>query len=448
MAKRLWDKGEALNEQIHRFTVGSDPVVDLGLLYWDILASGAHVHVLATAGVLTEDEKHKALRGLSSLLPKAGRGEIEIPDALEDCHTTLESELVELLGDLGKKIHTGRSRNDQVLVAMRLYLKNQVLAIGDCARSCCEALATRATAARLIPLPGYTHFQPAMPASVEMWLSAFEEHMLDVLRAIPALLIQIDSNPLGVASGFSVPLKLDREVSTKLLGFERVQRNPMHVQNCRGREELLVLRWCSDIAGIIEKFACDFMLFSMEEFRFFSLPAAFTTGSSIMPQKRNPDVIELLRGSAAKVRAAEFELGGVISKLPSSYHRDFQLTKEPLVKGCALTAQLLTIFTAVVEAFVWHPEQLKAAMHPELYATYAVYRRVREGHPFRDAYTSVGAELKQGTIDLSTYDGDFGLIQESIEKDRQAAARELGELQKQLAGYRKTEADSLQRVFG
>ena len=324
---RLWDKGGKPDPLVHRFTVGDDPRLDLRLVHFDCLGSAAHARTLERAGLLTADEADRLVAELAQIDALAGEGRFAIPDELEDGHTAIESHLTAALGELGQKIHTGRSRNDQVATAMRLFMRQHALQWADAMPAVIAALAQRIRGDGATPMPGYTHMQPAMPSSVGLWLHAFAEALLEQLRAAGQLLAQIDCCPLGTGAGYGVPLPLDRGYTAALLGFSRVQRNPIDVQNSRGRMETYFVRVAADVAAVLEKLSSDLLLFSTAEFGFFSLPEALTTGSSIMPQKQNPDVLELIRAGAGRLRARQHELEWLVGKLPSGYHRDLQLTK-------------------------------------------------------------------------------------------------------------------------
>lgn len=436
MAKRLWEKGEDLNQRVHDFTVGDDPSVDLELVYWDLVGSAAHARMLQTIGLLTKEELTKLLPALRELAQSDADGTFEIPRALEDCHTAIESALVEKLDEIGRKIHTGRSRNDQVLLATRLYLRERVVAILELLEAVATPLMKRADELAAQLMPGYTHYQPAMPTTVGMWLHAYAEWTLAAIRQGVQLLDTIDSNPLGAASGFGVPLPLNRALVAEQLGFSRVQRNPIEVQNSRGRHELLVARWISDIGSIVEKFACDMVLYTTREFGFFSLPNSFTTGSSIMPQKHNPDVLELLRARAAKLRAAESELAWVTAKLPSHYHRDFQYTKEPVVRSIRNIAEMLPIVAEVTQSFRVNPDRLDSAMTVDLYATYDVYREVRSGVPFRDAYRHTAERIAADAIDKTTLIAEFDLIAAENGRERLEAHADLATYRAVIEAWR------------
>jgi argininosuccinate lyase len=381
--------------------------------------------MLQTIGVLTEPEVEELLGGLQEIYQQAVRGEFIIPHELEDCHTAIENFLTERLGEVGRKIHTGRSRNDQVLVAMRLFLRDAVIQHTGKVIHTADALLKRAVDAGQQMMPGHTHFQAAMPASVGMWFHAFAESFLELAEEGLKLFDSLDRNPLGVGSGFGIPLPLDRQLTSSLLGFTRVQRNPIDTQNSRGRYELRTLRWLNDICSVIEKFSWDVILYSSSEFGYFALHPAFTTGSSIMPQKHNPDVLELLRARAAKIRGAEAELALVIAKLPSHYHRDFQATKEPVFRALSGAEEALDIMSQVVDGIAIDEERLSKAMTPDLFVTYAVYREVRDGKTFRDAYRDVAARYREGKLEIAGLEEDFTLIEESLARDRAECAEDI-----------------------
>lgn len=396
--RRLWEKGEPLDAAVHRFTVGDDPTWDRHLLHWDCLGSAAHARTLARAGWLTDGELAALLAGLSAADQQAQRGEFVIPPELEDGHTALEAELVRRCGAAGEKIHTGRSRNDQVATAIRLFLRHHTLAWLDGVATFIVVLLERIGRDGAIPMPGYTHLQPAMPSSVGLWLHAHGEAALEQMRAAWDLLDRLDTCPLGTGAGYGVPLPLDRTYTAAQLGFASVQRSPIDVQNSRGRMERYFARVGADIGGVLEKLAWDLLLFSTAESGFCALPEALTTGSSIMPNKHNPDVLELLRGSAGRLRARVVELESVAGKLPSGYHRDLQLTKEPVIRTALETTQLLEVGAHVARGFSLRPEHLAAAMRSELFAAHAALARAASGTPFRTAYREVAAEIQAGSF--------------------------------------------------
>jgi argininosuccinate lyase len=396
--KRLWDKGGDVDALVHRFTVGDDPQTDLHLVHFDVLGSAAHARTLHNAGLLTDSDLTSLLRGLREIDELARRGEFTISDELEDGHTAIEAYLTVHAGDAGARIHAGRSRNDQVATAMRLYLRQRALDWFSLLHRFAETCLERIDADGELPLPGYTHMQPAMPSSVGQWLHAWVEAALDQMRAALHLLERLNACPLGTGAGFGVPLPLDREYTASVLGFSHAERSAIHVQNSRGRVEQLFVRVGVDIAASLEKMASDLILYSSGQFGFLALPASMTTGSSLMPQKRNPDVLELMRGRAGVLRGRLHTLESVCAKLPSSYHRDLQLTKAPAIAAALDIAELLPVATHVLAGLQWNAQKLEAAMGPELYATAAALDLVRSGTPFREAYRQIAGRIAVGEV--------------------------------------------------
>lgn len=448
MTGRLWEKGEEIDSAVHAFTVGNDPEIDLRIVRWDIVASAAHARMLRSIKVLSEEDLQGIIGALQEAHTLALEGRFIIPRELEDCHTALEGFLTDRLGEVGKRVHAGRSRNDQVLVTMRLATKDLMLTMMERLAACAAALLKRSAEVDGIPLPGYTHMQPAMPSGVDMWCQSFAEWCLELLGDGFRVLSSIDSNPLGTGSGFGVTLPLDRDLTTKLLGFARVQRNPIHAQNSRGRMELKALRWLEDGASLVEKFAWDTILFASREYGFFKLPVQFTTGSSIMPQKRNPDVLELMRGSAARIRGAAREVEYVIAKLPSSYHRDFQLTKDPVIRAFDCAGTIFSLLAYVADRITVDSDRISSAMTDDLYATYHVFRQVKDGVPFRDAYKDTAARLGNDTMKREILESDYAMIQDSLRVERAAALSELGGYESELKEKRKHLLASEERALG
>jgi len=395
---RLWDKGASIDALVHRFTVGDDPHWDAHLVHWDCVASAAHVRTLQDAGLLTVDECGALVAELAKIDALANEGRFVIAPEQEDCHTAIEAHLTARLGTTGAKVHCARSRNDQVAVAMRLFLRHHAFALSDAILSACHALLEHARRDGHIAIPGYTHLQPAMPSSVGQWCHAHLEGLLEQAAAVNDLLDRLDRCPLGSAAGFGVPIPLDRALTARLLGFSRVQRSPIDVQNSRGRMEMYALRVAADVGRVLEKLSWDLILYASNEFGLVRLPEALTTGSSIMPQKRNPDVLELLRGRSARLRARLFDVEQVSGKLPSSYHRDLQLTKEPAIRTALELPEMLAVATRVIGGVEWLPEVAAARMGDELYATHAALALVQQGTPFRDAYRQVAEQVRGGAF--------------------------------------------------
>ena len=429
---RLWEKGEAVDEVMHRLTVGNDPETDRALLRWDCIGSAAHARMLGSIGILASHEVSLLLRNLKDLCAEADRGELLIPPALEDAHTAIENRLIALAGEVGEKIHTGRSRNDQVILAVRLLMRSEAVKWMRDLLAIASLFGERFEEFKEVPMPGYTHMQPAMPATVGMWLHAFMEGALELVREGFAVLDSLDSNPLGAAAGFGSSLPLDREYVAALLHFSRVQRSFIDVQNSRGRLEERFVFWGAQIASLFEKFAFDVVLYCTREYGFFSLPAKLTTGSSIMPQKRNPDIAELLRGRAGRVRGALSEMSWVSGKLPSNYHRDLQFTKEPLMRVVGEIPLVFASVRLIVEGLEVNRARLSSAMHPELYATYEAYRQVKEGVPFRTAYKETAIQVKSGEIDVKGLQGAFEQVVSDVVVGKAAGDRELISLMEQV----------------
>jgi argininosuccinate lyase len=391
---RLWDKGEPLDERVLRYTAGEDHRLDERLVPYDVRASLAHAAMLNEAGLLSAQD-FAAIRGGLEALGKehaAGAWRIRLED--EDVHTALESRLTERIGDAGARLHLGRSRNDQVLAALRLYLRDVIAALADGAREAASAIDELAERAGEIVIPGYTHHQQAMPSSVLLWADGFAAELRDDAEGLEACARRSEKNPLGSAAGYGVPLlPIDRESTRRSLGFAEVQEPVTAVQLSRGKAEAQVLFEIALLMQDLGRLAADLVLFASAEFGFVSLPATMTTGSSIMPQKRNPDVFELVRGRTATAQACLFEAMGVTAKLPSGYHRDLQLLKAPLFRGIDLAGETVAIMTAALPEVRFHPERIRLA--PGLRAAEEAYRLVlEEGIPFREAYRRVGERYK------------------------------------------------------
>jgi argininosuccinate lyase len=444
---RLWDKGEATKEQVMEFTVGIDPILDLSLLPWDCVGSAAHARMLQKINLISATELNEALTGLREIYQQSVAGTFVIPPELEDCHTAIENRLTENHGELGEKIHTGRSRNDQVLLATRLFLRSELVMMLQEIGGVAESLHALYTRSGSLPMPGYTHLQPGMPSSVGLWIHAFFEQSLELIRDGLSLLTAINANPLGAGSGFDTPLPLDRAYVAKLLGFERVQRSVVDCQNSRGRYERKVLFFGTEVATLVEKLAWDLSLYCTREFGFVRLPKALTTGSSIMPQKRNPDVVELLRARSGTVRGCLQELDWVAGKLPSNYHRDLQLTKEPLLRGVRCTHEMLKILPLVLDGLEFDQAALERAMWPELYATYEVYAAVRGGETFRSAYKAAGARAARGEYQVDAVRGDFKEIAARAEHGMAEASHELA-LLLPMIGTAKVQYCDLSSILG
>src|SRR3989440_1393762 len=391
---KLWQKGYHLNEQVERFEAAQNSVLDARLIRHDVWGSLAHTAMLAKIGVLTEPE-HKALKdALCSILQLEATHEFTITLADEDVHTRVENYLVSVAGAAGKKIHMARSRNDQVLLDLRLYAKEQLHSVATKLCDLCTTLLSLASRHTNTPMPGYTHMQRAMLSSVGLWAASFGEALLDDEQLLSAAYVLNDQSPLGSAAGYGVPIPIDRQYCADLLGFSRVQNNVIYVQNSRGKIEAAIVQALSQIMLDLSKLAQDILLFSTTEYGFFQVPQELCTGSSIMPQKRNLGVMELVRARAQTMLALQQQILGIVSGLPSGYNMDYQETKRPFMEALDLAQESVEICTLVVSALEVNGERTTAACTFELFAADRAYELATVAKlPFRDAYRIVGAEV-------------------------------------------------------
>jgi len=367
-----------------QFLAGDDVLLDREFLLHDITASKAHVEGLGRIGVLEADEVAAIVRELGVLAEDFRNGSFVLDDRHEDGHSAIEARLVERLGDTGRKVHTGRSRNDQVLVATRLWLKERMAELAALCTEIAAVCLARAESESL-PMPGYTHLQRAVVSSTRMWFAGFAEGFIDDARRAHDTRAWLDANPLGTAAGYGVNLPLDRDYTTRALGFERLQVSPVYAQLSRGKFELGALDALGSAVLDLRRLAWDLSLFTTAEFGFVDLPDEYTTGSSIMPNKRNPDVIELLRASYAPIAAARVEIEQLLS-LPSGYQRDLQLGKGSLVHGFGHGLRALHLLPDLLARFAWKGEAMLAAIEPSMYATDVAIEQAAAGVPFRTAY--------------------------------------------------------------
>jgi len=394
MSETLW--GGRLAGEVAAYTAGDDRVWDRRLVEWDIIGTFGHAEGLAAAGLLSAGEHDRLRTALRRALLDARAGTLTVTAADEDVHTALERRLVRELGELGEKVHTGRSRNDQVLVDLRLYVKDRLLVVTGRLLDAAQVLVDLARRHRRVVWPGYTHQRRAMPSSVGLWAAGFAEALLDDLEPLDAALRLVDRSPLGSAAGFGVPLPLDRALVARRLGFAAAQHNVTAVQPSRGKLDVVVLAALWQVGHDLAKLAFDVILFSSEEFGFLELPAELATGSSIMPHKRNPDVFELTRARAAVIEGCLHEAMAVADKLPSGYHRDLQMLKGPLMRGLNTAEAMLTMTSFAIPKLGVDRAACAAAVSGDLLATDEVLRRVRAGEPFRAAYRAVAAEVRDG----------------------------------------------------
>ena len=398
MSDLLWQKpGVEVDARIQAFLAGDDVLLDREFFLHDIAASQAHAEGLQRIGVLSADELAGIVRELGALAEDFRSGGFVLDERYEDGHSAIEARLVERLGDTGKRIHTGRSRNDQVLVATRLWLKDKLTTLHAIAHAAATVALDRAEAEAALPMPGYTHLQRAVVSSAGMWWAGWAEAFIDDAQRAGDTAAWIDANPLGSAAGYGVNLGLDRDHTTQALGFGRMQVAATYAQLSRGKFELGALEALGSAMLDLRRIAWDLSLFTSAEFGFVALPPEYTTGSSIMPNKRNPDVVELMRGTYASVAAAKSEIEHLLS-LPSGYHRDLQVSKGALFHGFGKGLQALALLPDLLRRMQWKPDAMRAALDRSMYATDLAIELARQGVPFRDAYRQAAdpARWEQG----------------------------------------------------
>jgi argininosuccinate lyase len=392
MAKRETTVG-TIDEEVLAFTAGRDVELDRALIAVDCIGTAAHVTMLSSIPVrpklITESERTQVIAALVQIIEHARQGRFRISLADQDVHLAVERALTKKLGDVGKKIHTGRSRNDQVAVDLRLFAKEQILHMLEEAAALADVLTRFGKKHEAVPMVGRTHMQPGMPSSVGLWATAHAESLLDDCVALINAYALNNQCPLGSAASYGVPLPIDRRLTADLLGFSRPTHNVLYANNSRGKLECMVLSAAGQVMLTLSRLAQDLMLFTMPEFDYFRLPSEFCTGSSIMPQKRNPDVCELVRAKAARVKHAEAVVFDIIRGAPTGYNRDLQETKEPFMEGLASTRACLRIMTPMIRATRINREALISGFTPDVFATDRALERVGEGMPFRDAYHHV-----------------------------------------------------------
>jgi len=392
---KVWDKGFDIDQLIERFTVGKDRETDLFIAHYDIIASTAHARMLEKIGIISEGELQQIIDVLSNLDKTVKAGTFHIENSFEDVHSKLEFELVKVLGDTGKKIHTARSRNDQVLVALTLFYKDFLLELRMKVKDFFELLMDLSEQYEQELLPGYTHLQVAMPSSYGQWLSAYAELLIDDVYQLDAAIKMVDQNPLGSAAGYGSSFPIDREYTTELLGFSTLKFNAVAAQLMRGKSERTISAMMGGLANTLGRLAMDVCLYNSQNFGFITFPDEITTGSSIMPHKKNPDVFELIRGKCNKIQALHGEMVLLTNNLPSGYHRDFQLLKESMIGACGEVLDILDVFIYSLPKMHIHPIELKDPKYKFLFTVDSINSLVENGMSFRDAYKQIGQEIQK-----------------------------------------------------
>ena len=393
----LWSKGTQATDLVEEFTVGNDRILDLRLAKYDVLGSMAHIKMLESIGLLTKDELERLTSGLDEILKEIEAGDFVLEDDVEDIHSQVELILTRRLGEIGKKIHSGRSRNDQVLVDIKLFLKDETLKIRDEVLKLFDRLQGLSEKYKDVLLPGYTHGQVAMPSSFGLWFGAYAEALADDMYMLRGAYNVTDQNPLGSAAGYGSSFPLDRQMTTDLLGFSSLDYNSVAAQLSRGKAERAVASAIGAIALTLNKFASDCCMYMCPNYGFIKFPDSLTTGSSIMPHKKNPDVWEIIRGNCNRIMATEGQISMLCSNMPHGYHRDFQLLKDILFPSLELMHKCLFMAEYMLGSIILNEHILESSpIYDYLFTVEEVNRRTLAGMPFRDAYKSVGIEVNEG----------------------------------------------------
>ncbi|MBZ9650762.1 argininosuccinate lyase [Psychroflexus montanilacus] len=410
---KLWDKGIDIDKKIEQFTVGNDREIDMHIAQYDVMASQAHAKMLESVGLISSEELQLLLKEFEAMEQQLEQGTFIIDPQFEDVHSKIEFDLIQNLGDVGKKIHTARSRNDQVLVALHLYYKEQLLEIRSKVRQFFDTLLALAETHKDQVLPGYTHLQVAMPSSFGLWFSAYAEQLIDDVHVLDAAIKVVDQNPLGSAAGYGSSFPIDREFTTKALGFSTMKYNVVAAQMSRGKSERTVAMALGSLSNTLSRFAMDICLYMSQNFDFIGFPDQLTTGSSIMPHKKNPDVFELIRGKCNKIQALPSEMILITNNLPSGYHRDYQLLKENMMSGIENMTSILEIFNYSINQIQVKSIEESDPKYKFMYSVDKINALVEQGISFREAYQQIGQQINAGSYQpgstkTHTHEGSMG----------------------------------------
>ena len=413
MANKLWEKNFEVNREIERFTVGKDRDMDLYLAKYDVLGSMAHITMLASIGLLKADELAPLLAELKKIYATCERGEFRIEDGVEDVHSQVELMLTRRLGDMGKKIHSGRSRNDQVLLDLKLFTRHQLMEIAEDVKTLFDELISKSEQLKDVLMPGYTHLQIAMPSSFGLWFGAYAESLADDMLFLQAAYRMTNRNPLGSAAGYGSSFPLNRTMTTELLGFDSMDYNVVYAQMGRGKMERNVAFAMASVAGTLAKLAFDACLFNSQNFGFVRLPKECTTGSSIMPHKKNPDVFELIRAKSNKIQSLPTQVMMIMNNLPAGYFRDLQIIKEVFLPAFDELKDCLHMTAYIINKMEVNRHILDNPMYDPIFSVEEVNRLAAAGIPFRDAYRQVGLSIEVGTFHADreihhTHEGSIG----------------------------------------
>ncbi|TDH25105.1 argininosuccinate lyase [Segetibacter sp. 3557_3] len=412
---KLWQKNTNVSEAVEKFTVGNDRAMDLYLAAFDVQGSLAHIQMLESIGLLTTGELDILARELKSIHREIASGNFELEEGVEDVHSQVELLLTRRLGEVGKKVHSGRSRNDQVLVDLKLFLRSSIEEMVEHIRKLFDLLQEKSEQHKQHLLPGYTHLQLAMPSSFGLWLGAYAESLVDDVLTLQSAYKVVNKNPLGSAAGYGSSFPLNRTLTTKLLGFDALNYNVVYAQMSRGKTERIVAQAISNVAATLNKLSMDCCLYMNQNFGFISFPDELTTGSSIMPHKKNPDVFELIRAKCNQLQALPNDITLLTTNLPSGYHRDFQLLKENLFPAIETINDCLDMMHLMMSNISVKEGILSDEKYKYLFSVEEVNKLVLEGTPFRDAYKKIGLAIESGNFDYSTqvhhtHEGSIGNI--------------------------------------
>ncbi len=413
MSSKLWEKNFEINKEIERFTVGRDREMDMYLAKYDVLGSMAHITMLESIGLLEKDELDRLLAELKSIYATCESGEFAIEEGIEDVHSQVELMLTRSLGDMGKKIHSGRSRNDQVMVDLKLFIRNEIKEIVQLVKSLFDELLQKSEQYKGVLMPGYTHLQVAMPSSFGLWFGAYAESLADDMLFLQAAWRMANRNPLGSAAGYGSSFPLNRTMTTELLGFDTMDYNVVYAQMGRGKTERNTAFAMASVAGTLAKMAFDACLFNSQNFSFVKLPKECTTGSSIMPHKKNPDVFELIRAKSNKLQALPVQVTMIMNNLPSGYFRDLQIIKEEFLPAFDELKDCLRMAAYIINKMEVNEHILDDKRYDLMFSVEEVNRLAAEGMPFRDAYKKVGLDIEAGRFkpckDIHhTHEGSIG----------------------------------------
>lgn len=413
MANKLWEKNFEVNKEIERFTVGRDREMDLYLAKYDVLGSMAHITMLQSIGLLEADELAQLLAELKNIYAEAESGNFVIEDGVEDVHSQVEMLLTRKLGDMGKKIHSGRSRNDQVLVDLKLFTRDELRHIADEVKSLFDELIAKSNKYKDVLMPGYTHLQIAMPSSFGLWFGAYAESLADDMLFLQAAYKMTNRNPLGSAAGYGSSFPLNRQMTTDLLGFDTMNYNVVYAQMGRGKMERNVAFALASVAGTLAKMAFDACMFNSQNFSFVKLPKECTTGSSIMPHKKNPDVFELIRAKSNKIQSLPQQVMLIMNNLPCGYFRDLQIIKEVFLPAFGELKDCLQMAAYIINKMEVNEHILDNPIYDPMFSVEEVNNLAAAGMPFRDAYKKVGLEIEAGTFRADknihhTHEGSIG----------------------------------------